>query len=70
MRGGQHSLPRCLALRAWLAILVLALANDALRESWHELLAACTFRDGKLWPLLLAVIVVAPVLACRLRGRP
>jgi hypothetical protein len=34
-----------------------------------QLLAAYALSDGNLWPLVLAVIVVAPVLAQRVRGR-
>jgi len=33
-----------------------------------ELLDAYTFRDGNLWPVVLAVIVGAPWLAAKLRG--
>lgn len=36
-------------------------------KAWGELLAAYTFRGGNLWPVVLAVIAVAPALARRLR---
>ena len=35
---------------------------------WTELLAAYSFNDGNLWPVVLLVILVAPVLARRLRA--
>jgi hypothetical protein len=38
-------------------------------KSWAELLQAYTFRDGNIWPLVLLVTVLAPVLAWRLRPR-
>ena len=34
-------------------------------ESWSELFAAYTFRDGNIWPVVLAITLVAPVLAGR-----
>jgi len=37
-------------------------------RSWTELLAAYSFSDGNLWPVVLLVILVAPVLARRLRA--
>jgi hypothetical protein len=38
-------------------------------KSWAELLAAYTFNGGNLWPLVLAVTLLAPWMAARLRGR-
>jgi len=38
-------------------------------HSWSELLAAYTFRDGNLWPLVLVVIFFAPSLAVRFGKR-
>jgi hypothetical protein len=37
-------------------------------QSWRQLLEAYTFKDGDLWPLVLVVTLVAPLLAVRLRG--
>lgn len=37
-------------------------------QSWRQLLEAYTFKDGNLWPLVLVVTFVAPLLAVRLRG--
>jgi hypothetical protein len=34
-------------------------------KSWSEILAAYTFRDGNLWPLVLLVTLLAPLLASR-----
>lgn len=36
-------------------------------KSWPEMLQAYTFRDGNIWPLVLLVTMLAPVLAWRLR---
>jgi hypothetical protein len=38
-------------------------------QSWRQLLEAYTFKDGNLWPLVLAVTFIAPLLAVRVRGR-
>ena len=37
-------------------------------QSMAEILAAYTFTDGNLWPLVLVVTVLAPRLMARLRG--
>lgn len=37
-------------------------------KSWPELLEAYTFKDGNLWTVVLAVIVLAPYIAAKLRG--
>ncbi len=39
-------------------------------NSWHELWAAYTFKDGNLWPVILAVTLTSPRLAAGLRNRP
>jgi hypothetical protein len=39
-------------------------------RSWNELLEAYTFRDGNIWPLVLVVTFVAPLVAVWSRGRP
>ena len=36
---------------------------------WPDLLAAYTFQNGNLWPLVLLVILFAPRLSLRIRGR-
>ncbi len=41
-----------------------------LRKTWPQLLEAYTFADGNLWPLVLAVIVFAPLFAAQLRRLP
>ena len=35
---------------------------------WSELLAAYTFQEGNLWPLVLVVLTLAPWLSGRLRN--
>lgn len=37
-------------------------------KSWPVLLEAYTFKDGNIWPVVLAVTVLAPYVAARLRG--
>ncbi len=37
-------------------------------KSWPVLLEAYTFKDGNVWPLVLAVVALAPYVAARLRG--
>lgn len=38
-------------------------------QSWQQLLEAYTFRDGNIWPLVLVVTFLAPLIAVRVRGR-
>jgi len=37
-------------------------------QSWGQLLEAYTLHEGNLWPVVLAVTLLAPLLARRLRG--
>lgn len=37
-------------------------------QPWPALLEAYTFRDGNLWPLVLLVTLLAPLIALRARG--
>jgi hypothetical protein len=37
-------------------------------KGWAELLQAYTFEGGNLWPLVLAVVLISPWLAAKLRG--
>jgi hypothetical protein len=37
-------------------------------KPWAEILAAYTFKGGNLWPLVLAVVLISPWLAAKLRG--
>jgi hypothetical protein len=70
--------PHPLTTAAWLGLGLLWLALTLLFEfafgrfvrglSWQELLAAYQFRDGNLWPLVLVVTFLAPLLGARLRG--
>lgn len=38
------------------------------KETWAELLEAYAFKDGNIWPLVLVVTFLAPLLAVRARG--
>ena len=38
------------------------------RKSWEDLLAAYRFKDGSLWPLVLLMILFAPIVAAFLRA--
>ncbi|PXV64262.1 hypothetical protein C8D93_11356 [Sinimarinibacterium flocculans] len=38
-------------------------------KAWADLFSAYTFQGGNLWPLVLAVTLLAPWVAARLRGR-
>lgn len=38
-------------------------------KSWAELLSAYTFREGNIWPVVLAVILLAPSLAARFHAK-
>ena len=35
---------------------------------WQQLFQAYTFREGNLWPVVLVVTLIAPLLAVRIRG--
>lgn len=37
-------------------------------KSWSELLEAYTFKDGNIWPVVVAATALAPYIAARLRG--
>ena len=39
------------------------------KRSWTGILEAYTFKDGNIWPLVLVVTFVAPLLAARLHGK-
>lgn len=38
-------------------------------RGWPELLEAYTFKDGNIWPVVLVVTFLAPLLAVRIRAR-
>ena len=38
------------------------------RRTWAQLLQAYTFKGGNIWPVVLAVTLVSPWVAARLRG--
>lgn len=35
-------------------------------RAWHELLQAYTFKDGNLWPLVLVITFLAPLIGARI----
>ncbi|WP_111643424.1 hypothetical protein [Marinimicrobium alkaliphilum] len=37
-------------------------------KSWPELFEAYTFKDGNIWPIVLAATALAPYIAAQLRG--
>ena len=37
-------------------------------QSWAQLFQAYTFKDGNIWPLVLVVTALAPLLSARIRG--
>ncbi len=55
----------------WLVLTIVfefGFGRFVLQKPWSELLAQYTFQGGNLWPMVLAVIVVSPWVAARLRG--
>lgn len=56
---------------AWLLatlIFELAFGRIVADKTWGELLAAYTFTDGNLWPVVLILIAISPWVCARLRG--
>ncbi len=56
----------------WLALTLafeFAFGRYVQHKAWTELLQAYTFQDGNLWPLVLAVTLLAPPAAAKLRVR-
>lgn len=56
----------------WLALTLafeFAFGRYVQHKPWEELFAAYTFQDGNLWPLVLAVTLLAPPAAALLRAR-
>ena len=68
---GKLNTKQCLLLGLYWLALTLAFEFSFGRlvqhRSWTEILEAYAFRDGNLWPLVLTTILVAPLLATRLR---
>ena len=69
---GALNASRCLLLGLfWLSLtLVFEFGFGRLlqHKSWAQLFEAYTFRGGNLWPLVLLVTALAPLLAARWRG--
>ena len=68
--GARSGLQLLSAGLGWLALtLVFELAFGLLRAvPMDEILAAYTFEDGNLWPVVLLVLVSSPWIAAKLRG--
>lgn len=69
---GRHDTPTYLCIGGlWLGLTVLfetLLGRLVSKASWQTLLAAYTFKNGNLWPLVLAVTFASPWLAAMLHG--
>ena len=69
---GRLGTSRCLSVGLlWLCLtLVFEFGFGRLvqHRSWQQLLEAYTFKDGNIWPLVLVVTFIAPLLAVRLRS--
>jgi hypothetical protein len=66
------SASRCAAVGAlWLGLtLIFEFGYGMVRgDSWTAMLQAYTFKDGNVWPLVLVVTFVAPLVAGRLSSR-
>lgn len=71
-RLGIFRVPHCLYLGLFWLLLTLAFEIGFGRflrhQSWPVLLEAYTFRNGNIWPLVLLVTFIAPLVAVRLRN--
>jgi len=69
---GRLGTSRCLYLGLlWLGLTLLfefGFGRLVRHKSWSELFEAYTFKGGNLWPFVLVVTFLAPLLAARLRG--
>lgn len=72
-RMGKLAAPQCLYVGLLWLCLTLAFEFGFGRlvqhQSWQRLLEAYTFKDGNVWPVVLVVVFLAPLLAVRARGR-
>ena len=70
-RLGPLSTAACLGIGAFWLCLTLAFEFGFGRlvqhRGWPEMLEAYTFKDGNIWPIVLLVTLVAPLLSVRLR---
>jgi hypothetical protein len=69
---GQLSSAQWLGVGAlWLAMTLafeFGFGRYVQHKAWSELLEAYAFKGGNLWPLVLAVVLISPWLAAKLRG--
>lgn len=72
-RLGRLSSRSCLGIGAfWLALTLafeFGFGRAVAHKTWAQLLDAYTFRGGNLWPVVLIVVLLAPLIAARLRRR-
>lgn len=68
-RIGARSRRELMSIGAFWLVLTLAFEFGYGRfgqgKSWHELLAAYTFRDGNMWPIIMLATLLAPWLVGR-----
>ena len=69
---GRLNTSRCLWLGAfWLGLTLVfefGFGRWVQHQTWRQLFEAYTFEGGNLWPLVLVVTALAPLLAAHLRG--
>lgn len=69
---GLLTTKRCLSVGTiWLTLTLLfefGFERLVQRRSWADLLAAYRFEDGNIWPVVLVVTFVSPLLAAYVRG--
>ena len=72
-RMGRLGTSQCLYVGSlWLVLTLLfefGFSRLVQRQSWQQLLDAYTFKEGNLWPLVLVVTFIAPLLVIRMRDR-
>ncbi|GGY66046.1 phosphoglycerate mutase family protein [Marinobacter zhanjiangensis] len=69
--GAQHTAQLFAIGLGWLALTLVFEFSFGLWQgkSWQTLFDAYRFRDGNIWPVVLAVTAMAPYCAARLRNR-
>jgi len=55
---------------AWTIAFEFGFGRLVARSSWRDLIGAYRFRDGNIWPLVLAVVALSPWLAALVRSLP
>lgn len=69
---GKQQIKRYITIGvSWLCLTVIfefTFGHFVLDKSWVELMKAYTFDEGNLWPIILMVVGVAPLLMAKVRG--